>query len=181
MFKNILYLIAGAVIATLVIGVAGFAYAQTQTPPADSQTWFGRGGGMMGSGYRGGMMGRGNGNGGYGLMHPYMVQAFAEKLGLSADELQSELTAGKTMWQVAQEQGLSDDEIRTTMQEAAKQAITKMVADGVITQQQADWMLQRMGGMLQNGFGFGSGPCHGGNWGGPGSRWAPTPTPSAGS
>jgi hypothetical protein len=178
MLKNILYLVAGAVIATLVIGVAGFAYAQTQTPPA----WNGRGGGMMGGAYPGGMMRGWNRSGEYGPLHTYMVDALAEKLGMTSQQLQDELTAGKTIWQVAQEQGLTEAEIRTAMSEAARQAVDKMVADGVITQQQADWMLQRMQWRLENGGGFGQGvgPCHGG-WGRPGRQWSPSPTPDSGS
>lgn len=171
MLKNILFLIAGAVIATLILGVAGFAYAQTQTPPSAVPNSFGYG--RMGN--FGGMMGRWDQSGSYGLMHDYMVDAAANKLGISPDSLQNELSSGKTMWQVAQEQGLTEEQFRSAMAEAAKDAVSKMVADGVITQAQADWMVQRAESMLQNGFGFGLGGCHGGYWGRPGGRWAPVP------
>ncbi|MGB9521482.1 MAG: hypothetical protein ACPL6F_01875, partial [Anaerolineales bacterium] len=62
----------------------------------------------------------------------------------------------------AQERGLSADQFRTLMGEAAQEAVSKMVNDGVITQSQADWMLQRVQYMLQNGFGFGFGAFNGG-------------------
>ncbi|MGB9641475.1 MAG: DUF2680 domain-containing protein [Anaerolineales bacterium] len=171
MLKNILFLIAGAVIATLILGVAGFAYAQTQTPPANVPNNFGYGRG----GNFGGMMGRWNQSGSYGFMHDYMVDAVASKLGVSPDTLEKELSAGKTMWQVAQEQGLTEEQFRTAMAESAKDAVAKMVADGVITQAQADWMVQRVETMLQSGFGYGLGGCHGGYWGRPGGRWLPAP------
>jgi hypothetical protein len=47
-------------------------------------------------------------------------------------------------------------------------AFAKAVADGVITQERADWMLQRMQNMYQNGYGFGSCPMHNGQGFGPG-------------
>jgi hypothetical protein len=104
-------------------------------------------------------------------------------LGLSVEALQNELAAGKTLWQVAEAKGYTVEQFQSIMLEAKKEALSKMVADGVITQAQADWMLSRMNWMFQNGGGFGSGrgPCHGGNWGGQRGRWAPTPTPGSGS
>ncbi len=171
MLKNVLFLIAGAVIATLILGVAGFAYAQTQTPPVNVPNSFGPGR----SGNFGGMMGRWNQTGSSGVMHDYMIDAAASKLGISADTLQNELNSGKTMWQVAQAQGLTEEQFRTAMAEAAKDAAAKMVADGVITQAQADGLVQRMETMLQSGFGFGIGGCRGGTGGRPGGRWSPVP------
>ncbi len=172
MLKKILYMVAGGVIATLVLGVAGFAYAQTQTPPASVPNTlnYGQGGNFSGR------MGRWNQSGSYGLMHPYLIDAMATKLGISAGTLQSELTAGKTMFQIAQEQGISEDEFKTLVAEAAQDAVAKMVADGVITQSQSEWMVQRTQTMLQNGFGFGlGGGCMNGYRGGSRGRWSLTP------
>ena len=162
--KKLLVISAIVVLAVLVLGVAGFAYAQSQNPPRPDYPY---GRGMMGGwGNRGsgpGMMGR-LGQDGYGPMHEYMEDAFAEALGISHDDLEAKLDAGETMWSIAQAQGLSDDEIAKLMVDARTKALDKAVADGVLTQEQADWMSQHMQQM--NGAGFGPGACHGA--GGPG-------------
>ncbi|RPI27022.1 MAG: LysM peptidoglycan-binding domain-containing protein, partial [Chloroflexota bacterium] len=68
-------------------------------------------------------------------------------------ELQSRLTSGETMWQIAQDQGLSEDEFVQAMTDAHAEALEKAVAEGVITQEQADWMSQHMSQMGTAGFG----------------------------
>ncbi len=182
MLKNIMLILIGAFIAVLVLGLVGFAYAQTQTPPngyspdggcpAGMGRW--KGGGMMGRWYQSSSM---------GLMHETFLAAIAPKLGISVDALKAELASGKTLWQIAAAKGISDEQMRDLWLEAKKVALTKMVSEGVITQAQADWMLSRMEWMFQNGRGFGGGMgiCHGGSWQGRGGRWSPTPTPEGGS
>lgn len=183
-------LAVGAVLVALVlaVGVAGYAYAQAPTPPPNP---WGRGG-MMG-GYGGGMMGgRGGMMGGYGgygagmmaggyynSMHSYMVAAVAKALGMTTDDLNAALTSGKTMWQVAQEKGKTADEFQKIMVDARKTALDQMVADGVITQAQADAMLARMQNMPMWGGANGPGGCPMGG-SGRGGRWntGPQTTPS---
>jgi hypothetical protein len=148
-------------IAMLVLGAAGaigvVAYAQSSTPTP----YPGFGPGMMGGRA---MMG-GWGSGSYAPMHDTMLQAVAEALGMQPDELQERLANGETMWQIAEAQGLSADEFRSLMSDARSKALEKAVADGVITQEQADWMQDHIDYMWENGFGLGGGPCDGG-WGG---------------
>lgn len=48
------------------------------------------------------------------------------------------------------------------MNEVHQDAFAKAVADGVITQERAVLMLQRMQHMYQNGYGFGNCPMHNG-------------------
>ena len=157
--KKLLTVSAIVVLAILILGVAGFAYAQSQTPPTPDAPY---GRGMMGGwGNRGsgsGMMGRW-GAGGYGPMHEYMEDAFAEALGISHEDLEARLDAGETMWSIAQAQGLSDDEIAKLMVDARTKALEKAVADGALTQEQADWMSQHM--RQVQGAGFSPGACHG--------------------
>jgi hypothetical protein len=174
--------LVGMVISALV--VAGYAFAQTPTPVPQ----FPFGPGMMGgrqSGRAGpGMMGGSRSDGQYGPMHEYMEGAFAEALGIPQADLEAALASGKTMWQVAQEKGLTLEQFQKVMLEARQNAFKQMVADGVITQAQADWMLSRM----QNGGRFGGqAGCPGmGGFGGSGSgsRWntpPAQPTPSTSS
>jgi hypothetical protein len=127
--------------------------------------------GQMGQGGFGrGMMGaRGlNGGKGFGMMgghgqgplHEYMVAEFAVAFDLTVETLEARLDAGDTMWTIAQEQGFTQEQFRTLMADARTTAINQAVANGIITQEQADWMLERMSQMMESGFGPGFGPCH---------------------
>jgi hypothetical protein len=172
--------LVGIVVSALVM--AGFAFAQTPTPAP--QFPFGQG--MMGGRQRGGMgqgmMGGSRVDGQYGPMHEYMEKAFAEALGISQDDLETALAGGKTMWQVAQDKGMTLEQFQKVMLDARTNAFKQMVADGVITQAQADWMVSRMGGQGgQNGRFGGQGGCPGmgGYNGGTGSRWNTPPSQTA--
>jgi len=129
--------------------------------------------GMMGGDGRGfgpGMMGQRGANGEYGPMHPYMIEALAEQLGLTPDELQTKLQNGATPYQIAKDKGLADDQIRDLFTKAHDAALEKAVAAGVITQQQADQMDKHMEQMWQYGPGPKLGP--GSGFGGrPGANW----------
>ncbi len=181
--------LVGIVISALVM--ARYAFAQTPTPVP--QFPFGQG--MMGGRQRGGMgqgmMGGAQTNSQYGpmgQMHEYMEKAFAAALGIPQADLETALASGKTMWQVAQEKGLTLDQFQKAMLDARQNAFKQMVADGVITQAQADWMLNRMQNMMGQGGNFnGQGGCPGMGGGynsGNGSRWntppvQPTPSTSS--
>ena len=121
-------LIVGLVIAALVVLGVGVAFAQGPTPYT--------GGGMMG------------GNGG-GWMHDYVEQALAAKLGLTEEQVEDQLTAGKSMYQIALDNGIKQEAITEFMNQVHQDAFAQAVKDGVVTQAQADLMLQRM----QNGQG----------------------------
>ena len=93
-------------------------------------------------------------NGQTGLLHEYFVSAYAQALGLSVDELETRLTGGETIYQVALAQGFPADQIPALLAQARTQAINAAVADGTLTQTQADWMLQHQ---FQRGAGNGTG------------------------
>jgi hypothetical protein len=176
-----------ALVVVIAFGVVGYAAAQSLTPTPNAPfggQFYGRGGMMGGRG--GGMMGRWQQDGDEGPMHTYMVAAFAKALGMTTEDLEAEIDAGKTMWQVAQDKGLSVEEFQTLMINARTEALKAAVADGVITQAQADWMLSHMQGRGGAGGGYGPGDCPmgGGGFGRGGGRWnspagQPTATPSA--
>ena len=93
--------------------------------------------------------------GGYGWMHDYVEQALASKLGLTEVQVEDQLASGKTMYQIALDNGIKQEDLANFMNEVHKDAFASAVKDGVMTQEQADWMLQRM----QNRGGFGPGNC----------------------
>ena len=128
-------------------------------------------GGMMGGnryGYgSGGMMGgRGNGYGpgmmaglGMGIMHDYMISAFASAVGLTVEEVNSHLTNGETFQAIALAQGKTEAELPALWSQVRQAALDQAVADGVFTQAQADKMLKQMNKFMGPGFGSGFDGC----------------------
>jgi hypothetical protein len=154
--KKVILVVVSLFVLFAAFGAAGFAYAQTQTPPDDAApSAAAPGWGMMGRTRQGMMSGTG-----YGPMHEYMEQALAAKLGLTEEEIEDKLAAGETMWSIAQAQGLTDAEISDLMLAARDEALKAAVAAGALTQDQADTMSQHMQQM--RGFGMGAGGCGGG-------------------
>ena len=181
-----------AVLAIAVLG-AGFVLAQNPTPPAP----WGNGYGMMGgnggygyqngtpaSGYGYGMMGNFAQNGDdyawmnnmrqwmttNGGMHTLVWNGLADALNLTPDGLNEQLASGKTLTQIAEAQGVSQEQLAAALETSVKAGLDKAVADGVLTQAQADqmlgymagnyaWMISQMGAGA--GAGFGPGGCHG--------------------
>lgn len=180
--KKILLVTGILSIAVLTLGVAGFAYAQSQTPPAPEYPY---GPGMMGAydGYGNGHgmiggYGRSNGhgmmgwNGEYGPMHEAMIADLADALGLSTDEIEARHDAGETLWEIAEAEGLSAEEIQDLMLSAHDIALEDAIANGWMTAEQAEWMDAHMeqmwrGDYQDNGFGD---HC-GGGWHNNSSRW----------
>ena len=142
-----------AVVAALAISSA--AFAQTATPSAS----------LVPLAHRGGF--------GFGPNNQAALEAAAEALGMTADELSAQLWGGKTLAELAQEKGVDLQDVRDAVEaaqlEAARDAIAQAVEDGSITQAQADWLLEG----LDNGYwggGHGMGPGFGmgrGGFGGP--------------
>ncbi len=133
--KKTLLIVALLVLALGVIGV-GVAFAQGGQPPV--------------------------GQAGYGWMHDYVEQALAAKLGLTEKQVEDQFAAGKPLYQIALDNGIKQEDLANFMNEVHKDAFAKAVKDGVITQERADWMLQRMETMYQNGYGPGNCPMHNG-------------------
>ena len=157
-----------AVVVIAALGMVGFAYAQGQTPStpvspngrgsSDSQ-WM-AGGSGRGQGRMGGMRGQAS-DGSSGLLHEYMINTMAQSLGLTAEQLQTRLDAGDTMWTIAQEQGISAETLTQLMAQARTDALSQAVADGTITQSQADFMGSQGANQWPEGYGPGSANCDG--------------------
>lgn len=107
---------------------------------------------------------------GSGGMHEIVWKAVAETLGLTPDELTQEISDGKSITQLAEEKGISKDQLAAALESTMKAGLAKAVEDKVITQEQADQMLEHMDGnyidMLDHMSSMnqdGNGGCHSNN------------------
>jgi len=137
--KKTLLFVAVLGVAVLALGAVGIAYAHGPNPGTPDGTFpYGYGHGMMG-GYA--MYGE------EGPMHEAMVAAVADALGLTPEEIEARHDAGETLWDIAAAQGLSDEEIQDLMLSTHDIALEQAVAEGLLTAEQAEWMVARMGSM----------------------------------
>lgn len=165
--KKALVLSVVLVVGVLAFGSVNKVYASAGTPSSAAQAanfGFGGQGGMMGSDQQ-------------GLLHDVMIEVVAEKLGITVDDLNTRLANGETMYSIALAEGFTVEEAQALMLDARNQAIDQAVANGDLTQTQADWMKTRsaqmgatgtrgsrgtMGGMMggaRGGIGTGTGIC----------------------
>jgi uncharacterized protein (DUF433 family) len=96
------------------------------------------------------------------------LDAAAQALGMTTDELTTALQGGKTLEQVAEEAGVDFADVQAAMQSARdiemRERIQQALDDGTITQEHADWLLEGLDkGFLggKGGFGFGFDGPHG--------------------
>ena len=153
-------LIAGLLLALVLVGIVGATTSYAQS--ASSTLAHGRGPG---------------GGRGLGLEE---LQITAEALNMTTDELITALRNGQTLEQLADEAGVDLQDVRDAIQAARATAlrdrIQQALDDGTITQEHADWLLEGLdkgfiGG--QDGFGFGFGGPHG-----PGLETRPNQAPT---
>ena len=150
MKNKMLVVIAGLLLALLVVGVIGatgvFAQSSTVSLPFHGGPGDGRGGGRLGT---------------------PELEAAAEVLNMTTDELTTALQT-KTLEQIAPDQGVDFAKVQEAIQAAhateLRDRIQQAVDDGTITQENADWLLEG----LDKGFigvpgAFGFGGPHGGH------------------
>ncbi len=166
----------GLTAALLVLAVAIPALAQNPTPtpstPTTPKGWFGWGRGF-GFGMRGGNSWQN-------------FDAVAKALGLTPEQLFTELHSGKTLDDIAKEKGVDLQKVYDAMKasqiEAFRAEIEQAVKDGKLTREQADWLLKGLElGMMPGGRGMGRRFGHGFVFGGRGCApgTAPSTAPSA--
>jgi len=68
----------------------------------------------------------------------------ATLLGMTAEEIQAERQAGKSLAEIAASKGVSEDKLISTILDAKKVQLDALVADGKLSQAQADLMIERM-------------------------------------
>jgi hypothetical protein len=164
MINKKLIWVSGLLIVLVVIGAVGAtsAFAQSSTSTLEH--------------------GRGPGGGGRGLSDAALAAA-AEALNMTTDELTAALQSGQTLEQIAEEAGVDFEDVQAAIQAVREtelqERIEQALADGTITQEHADWLLEGLEkGFLSGPGGFGFGGPHGG----PRPDGAPPvqPTPSSG-
>ena len=127
--------IAMLILSVLVAGLAGVVLAQDDTPPAGDLCPFGETCG----GY--GMGGYGRGGNGYAGTMPTLL---AEALGLTTEELYAAQESGQTVAEIAVAQGVELADVVAAVVAPHAERLAQSVADGYLTQEQADAMLATM-------------------------------------
>jgi len=85
-----------------------------------------------------------------GVYREQMHAALAEALGLSVEELDAAVADGQTLSQIAEAQGVDLADVQTALETAGQDLLQQAVTDGLLTQEQADRISERMAG---HGFG----------------------------
>lgn len=87
--------------------------------------------------------------------HQTMFQEQADILGISVDDVKNAWADGKTLMELAQEKGITQEQLQTKMQELRnsqmKSQLQTLVDKGIITQAQADKRLATMQNKLSQG------------------------------
>jgi hypothetical protein len=115
---------------------------------------------------------QGNGPGGNGLnigtgigmevtLSNYMPAAMADVLGLSVDEVNARLASGETFYTIALAQGYTADQLSALMTSIRTKAIDLATADGVLTPDQAAFLLNNQYGGNARGNGAGTANLNG--------------------
>lgn len=87
------------------------------------------------------------------LYHDEMEQAVADALNISVDELEAGRAEGKHLFEIAEEQGLDPETVHEALEAAREGIVDQAVADGVLTEEQAEEMTE-----FGPGFGGPGGP-----------------------
>ncbi len=106
-----------------------------------------------------------------------VTTAVANKLGISVDQLKSDLKSGQTLAQIAQSKNISVADLKTTIVNTVKPTLDAAVKAGTITQAQEDKVIQRIqnADFTKKGLGLG----HHAHKGLKSSNPATTPTPGS--
>jgi len=157
---------AGAIVVLLAALSVSVVFAQEPTPESDGAPtcgMWGRARGLFGF-FRGGTWA--------------MFDTAAEALGLTPEELFTELHDGKSLSQIAEAEGVEMETVQEALiaarEEAMRDAIAQAVEDGKLSQEQADWLIEGLDkGFMGRGRGFGHGFGRGHGMRGGGGMLAP--------
>ena len=166
MKKKILILIGGLLAVVMVFTTLSVttAYAQESTPSSPTI----------------GLPGDGRGHGGGRGLGETELAAAASVLGITTNELSTALQSGKTLEDLAATAGVDIAEVQAAIQAAheteMRAQIEAGIADGSISQEKADWLLEGLDkGFLTGPGGFGFHGPQGDRPGSPSTQPAATP------
>ncbi|HEY77452.1 MAG TPA: hypothetical protein G4O00_14950 [Thermoflexia bacterium] len=140
--RKVLYAVLGVVglLTILVVGV-GAVYAQGPRPPVDATRDEECSCGEEGGYGRGRWMRDGQER---GMRGESLVEVTAEVTGLSKEEVVAALESGQTFAQIAEAQGVDPQAIVDAFIAEREEMLKEAVAEGRLTQEQADQMLDEM-------------------------------------
>ena len=147
MKKKISIVLGGLLAVAILFGAASVttAYAQDETPPTPP------------TGQPGDRPDRGGKRG----MGETELAAAATVLGMTTDEISTALKAGKTLEDLATTAGVDIQDVKDAISavhaEKMRASIAASVADGTISQEKADWLLEGLDKGFLDGHGFGFG------------------------
>jgi len=78
-----------------------------------------------------------------GAMDDAMHESLATSLGITTEELTARIDAGETLSLIAISLGFDVTEVRDMLVSARTDALAQAVVDGLITQEEADWLASR--------------------------------------
>jgi hypothetical protein len=128
------FIVAAILVGALVALIGGTALAADPTTPPAPAT----GTCPYGAAGAGGMMGGGRPE------WAGQPDEVATSLGMTAAEIQAERQSGKSLVQIAGAKNITEDALISTILNARKAKLTKLVDAGKLTQAQADLMIQNM-------------------------------------
>ncbi len=137
-------IVIGILVGALALGgIFATAFAGTRAPKAPASN------AEVHYGMRGGNGQFGNGTGRHfgiesGEHRGEMVEKLANYLGISQDELRNELKSGKTLAEVAKENGKSTNDLVNFFMSEAKEHLQTALKNGRITQQRYDEVMQNI-------------------------------------
>jgi hypothetical protein len=151
MKKKISIVLGGLLAVAMLFGAASVttAYAQDGTPATPVA----------------GQEGDGHGHSGGRGMGETELAAAAKVLGMTSDEISTALKAGKTLEDLATTAGVDIQDVKDAISavhaEEMRTNIAAAVADGSMSQEKADWLLEGLDKGFLDGPGFSFGGPHG--------------------
>jgi len=150
------------VLTIVAVGIAAFSFVGDASAQTGSTQYTGKGGP---NGTRGGY---GNGTGVPierninldGLLDDAMANYLAGKLKIKVEDLKAREAAGESLVEIGVSLGFDQQTILDLHEEARIAALTQAVVDGLISQEDADWLVSRMDfGQYGSNAGFCTGDC----------------------
>lgn len=137
--------VAIAAVLVVLLVSASVAYAQGPRPPREGRT-FGDGGSAGQAGRCGEAAGAQHGPLGQsmGMRGSSLVDATAEVTGLTVQEIVAALEDGQTLAEIAESQGVDPQDIVDTFLADREATLAEAVAEGRLTEDQAEQMLEEM-------------------------------------